>query len=679
MASNELTSPSFTQQVDQSVFIEPMGGPNGPLNALDRFPDALYNKSPETHFVRFMYSLLGPAGVGYIKKQYLESKLALYAQGFTSFNIEKYYGDPFRFGRILEEELPENPEGLLTREEWETIKIRDESYRSRAITFFNAARAGGTPEGMELAAQSGLNHSAFVVENYKYLFDQHSDEPLGLPYYGRTTSTEEFVIVPRQDSSVSEQQVISFAEATAVSGSFQLQFNGKTTTILPYNATSFAVEAALVALPNIGSEGVRVTGGPNPNPFIITFTSHLSNQSVPTISAISLLVNNLGEPIPMYIRALVGGVDPVDEKVVLSDEYQHNAQTAIDFLRPLASLPTPTSGVGTRTRQQFKSIHSSSNYVEAVKFVTGSENVKWPAVDSLNWIKAGEEKESKRIQGDLQAHYTSYHTISSIISYTDAALEDPDYNSLLSILRKYKSEHIGQYDPRATENFPFLSNQIDDLLVFSADKSIPRCSIPMEVTSNLENDKLNPLIDGTLSAAAIDEDGSGLLNLETQNWWSSLERQAPNAEVLEVNLGQSRVVNWITFEITRKPVYIGLDYDFLDQAPTSTEEHEREFVPVTLWSGAYRKFEVPPTDVAIVVFDSVMPPWQLVKVFFRDSNQRNIATQFLRLIFRRPTPNELFSAPFVDPVSELPIPYSIDIRNLRVGRYAGASPTWTSV
>lgn len=677
MASNEVSSPSYTQQVDQSVFIEPLGGPTNPLNALDRFPDGLYNKSPETHFIRYMYSLLGPAGVGFIKKQYLEAKLALYAQGFNLFSIEKYYGDPFQFGRILEEQLPTDPEGLLSREEWEKIKVRDESYRSRAITFFNAARAGGTPEGMQLASESGLNHSTFIVENYSYLFDQHSDEPLSIPYYGQTLSTEEFVVVPRQDTSRSEQQIVSFAEATAKSGSFQFTFNGENSVFLPYTANQFDVEAVLQNLTQIGKEGIKVKGGPNPNPFIVTFTGPLSNQKVPTLQVKSLLLNNLEEPIAMYVRVLVGGVNPVDETVVLSDEYQHNAQTAIDYLRPLASLPTPASGAGTRTRQEFKSVHSSSNYAEAIKFVTGSESVKWPELNSLNWIEPGKEKESKRIEGDLQAHYAAYHTISGIKAYTDEALEDENYSTLLSVIEKYKSEHVGRYDPRATENFPFLAEELSDSLVFEAKKSIPSCAIPIEITTSLETESLNPFIEGTLWAPAVEEDGSGNVSLQRRTWWSSLERRAPAAEILEIDLGDTRMVNWLTFEVTRKPMYIELDYDKADEAPGETQP--RDFVPVSLWSGFFRELEVPVEDVAAVSYDSSMPPWQQIKVFFHDQNQHNIASRFLRLIFKRPEPTEPIAAPFVDSINKIPVPYSIDVRNVRIGRYAGASPTWNSV
>lgn len=705
MPNNEVSAPTFTQQVDQTVFIEPLGGPNNPLSILDRFPDALYSKSPETHFIKFMYSLLGPAGVGWIKKQYLDAKLAIYAHGFNTFSIEKYYGDPFKFGRILTEQLAEDPEGLLTREEWDSIKAKDESYRSRSITFFNAARAGGTPEGMELAAQSGLNHAAFIVENYKYLFDQHSDEPLGLSYYGRTQSTEEFIIVPRQETSQSEQQIISFDEVFGTEGTFQLEFNGQRTGLLLYNANNFEVETALQGLKNIGTGGVKVLGGPNPNAFVVTFTGLNSNQQLPQIVALSNVTykRNIGavgigeeykyepfvrEPVAMSVRTLVGGVNPVDEVVTLSDEFQHNAQTAIDYLRPLASLPTPYHGGGTRTRQYYSNIHSSSNYVEGVKYVTGSENVKWPEPDSLNWIEPGKEKESKRIEGDLQAHYTSYHSISGVTAYTDGALEDPEYKNLTSILANYKSEHIGRYDPRAAEEFPFLKGLMDDSLVYAAGKAIPPCSIPQEITSNFEGNSLNPFIGGILYAAAIDADGSASINLSSQNWWSSLERHAPAADFLEVDLGETRVVNWMTFEVTRKPCLITLDYDHYDLSiPNAIIQSSNDFTP-RVWEGAIPWIGASGSYAFAnghqysggVVYAPTLPPWQLMKIYFHDQNQHNIASRFLRLRFDRPEPNpELAYEPFQDPVSRLPIPYSIDVRNLRVGRYAGATPTWGSV
>lgn len=685
-STTSTTGPTYTQTVDQTVFIETLGGPSNPVgtNMLDRFPEEVYNKSPETHFIKFMYSLLGPAGVGWIRKQYLDAKLQLYAQGFDTFDIEAYYGDPFSFGRILTEQLGDDPSGLLTREQWDSIKARDESYRSRAITFFNAARAGGTPPGMELAAQSGLNHSVFVIENYKSLFDAHTDEPLSLGYYGRTESTEEFIVVPKQESGRTEVQVISFADATAVSGSFQLAFNGQITGSLSFSANNFTVESALQALASIGSDNVSVTGGPSPNPFLVTFTGDLAEQDVPTITVTSSLIDNLGGVVDMSVRTLVGGVQPVDEVVTVSDEFAHNMQTAIDYLRPLNSLPTTYPGTSTRTRQDFKAVHGSSSYTEAIQYVTGSDTVVWPAVDSLNWIEPGKEKEARRIQGDLQQHYVAYHTPSGVTAYTDEALSDPDYDKLVSILSNYKSEHIGLYDPRATVNFPFLGSELDTMFIYGANLSLPPCSQRMEVTT-IDDETLSPLIGGTVSAAAIDSDGSGSIALQNQNWWSSLERHAPAAEILEIDLGTTRVVNWVSFDVTRKPIFISLDFDHLDIqssdgaiiAPTFLT---RDWRGVTLWPGVVGQgaWWQGQAYAGGVVYSPTLPPWQTIHIFFRDQNAHNITTRFLRLRFDRPeqSPDDPL-APFMDPVSRLPIPYSVDVRNLRVGRYTGGfTPGW---
>ncbi len=671
MASSDTSLPTYTERVDQTVFIEPLGGPSDPRNLLDRFPDELYDKSPETHFVRFMYSLLGPAGVGWIKKQYLDAKLKLYAQGFDTFDIERYYGNPFRFGRVLLEELPEDPNGLLTREQWDVIKSRDESYRNRAITFFNAARAGNSPAGMELAARSGLNHAVSIVENYRYLFDQHSDEPLNLSHYGQTFTNEEFIIIPRQESSQSETQALFFADVVASSGSFTLSFRGQTTAAIDWNADFFTVESRLKALGTIGSGGVQVRGGPNPNPFTITFTGPLSGQDVPLITVTSSLKDNYGDPVNMYVRTFVGGVQSTDEIVELSDEYAHNMQTAIDFLRPVNTLPTAYQGVGSKTRQLYQSVSASSQYTEVIRYITGTDSIAWPEPDSLNWIEPGKEKEYRRIQGDLQQHYVAYHTPAGVAAYTEEALADSNYTTVLATPEKYKSIHVGRYDPRHVATSPHLDIPIDNSFVFTSESALASCSESLEVTS--QNDlTATPLLGGTLSTK-VTKLLSTSPNLNSGNrWWSSLERTAPAIDYLQLDLEEAKVVNWISFDIARKHFGIDLDYDHFDQLGGDV----RKYRPVSNWDGIHQQaFINGQTYIAGVVPDQVLPSWQHIRLFFRDTDQHNITTRFLRLKFVRPEidPTVDFGNPFYDYSKDNLIPYSVDIRNLRVGRYYGGS------
>lgn len=65
---------------------------------------------------------------------------------------------------------------------------------------------------------------------------------------------------------------------TPTGGTFTLSFGGNVTAPIAFDATSAAVEAALEALPNLGTADVAVGGGPGPGtPWTVTFAAHLGN------------------------------------------------------------------------------------------------------------------------------------------------------------------------------------------------------------------------------------------------------------------------------------------------------------------------------------------------------------------------------------------------------------------
>jgi hypothetical protein len=495
-----LPLPTFTETVDQQFLIEPLSGPSNPTSQLDRFPDELYDKTPNSHFVRFMYTLLGPAGIGWLRKNLLTAKLAFYAHGFDTFDMEKFYGNPFGFPRVLAEVWETDPLGLLPKDEWDAIRARDESYRNRAITFFNAARAGNTPLGMQLAAQSGLNHEAEVIENYKYLFDAHSDEPLDLPFFGSTTTTEEFVIIPRRTDSQSEVQVLTFEDSTIANGTFFLTFNGQVTDPIPWNANFLEVQTALRALGAIGDNGVQVTGGECPNPFYIQFSGALADQNVSLIEVRSSLVDDLDNPKSITVTTYVSGVPATDEVVNLSDEFQHNMETAVDFLRPVNTIPSVYPGTGTRTRQDWKTITATSEYSEVIKYVTGSDGIQWPANDGvINWIEEGVEKERQRIADDLQHLHISYNVPRGAFAYTDAALDDPNYLDDITSVSNYNSEHVGQFGPDQTNLMPLLRElTIGDTESLPAGNGVSGCPTPLQVTA-VEDATFSPVVNDYLN------------------------------------------------------------------------------------------------------------------------------------------------------------------------------------
>jgi hypothetical protein len=69
------------------------------------------------------------------------------------------------------------------------------------------------------------------------------------------------------------------------SGSFTLSFDGATTTSLATNAAAATIQAALEALPNIGTGGVACSGGALPTAVTVTFSGPLvAGRNVPILT-----------------------------------------------------------------------------------------------------------------------------------------------------------------------------------------------------------------------------------------------------------------------------------------------------------------------------------------------------------------------------------------------------------
>jgi hypothetical protein len=85
-----------------------------------------------------------------------------------------------------------------------------------------------------------------------------------------------------------EQQTVTIS-GTPTGGTFTLTFNGQTTTAIAYNAISSVVLSALIALSNIRTGDVTVTGGPGPGtPYVVTFAGQFASEdgaSIPQMTA----------------------------------------------------------------------------------------------------------------------------------------------------------------------------------------------------------------------------------------------------------------------------------------------------------------------------------------------------------------------------------------------------------
>lgn len=633
MANNVVTTPDYTTVIDNRFLLEPLGGPSHPQSYLDRFPEEVYNTSIDSRLVKFIYSFMGPSGIGWLQKNYLQARLIIDELGLETFDLEKFYGNPLSFGRIVEEIYDDDPDGLLSREAWSRIKARDAQYRNRAIDFINGARMGNTPAGMHLVARSGLGHEVEIIENYRYLYDQYSDDPLDLDYYGATRSTEEMIVLPRRDVPHSEAQIVQI-DGEPTGGTFRLFFPmgneaQNTTGTIPYNVDSYTLQQYLEALASIAPGDIRCIGGPLPDePIRIEFQGNLSARDVPELVPSSQLT---GGTLPLVLVITdVGGVSSVSEIVSIPPRDMRHLQSALDRIKPVTTIPTMGDAAGLQQHQIWNSISTSSTFTQVVRYVTGASTVSWPARDKYHWIEANVEHEGLQPRAEISQHYQGFHRPASLNAST---------------------EHIGPFLPHQVILFPFLHSNQDPTYIYRAANALAYTTEPLTVSATTE-DGTQTFVNGIYPTDYQSLPGVSVLTPSTETFWASKESNDPN-EMLLIDLGEAKAVNYVIFELSKKPVGVTIDYDVADLGDGYQD-----------WREATYRTDLPFSLGATFDLQS-SNPWQANEVSFTHLGNNMIFTRFIRLTFtRRDDPG----SPFVSPDGVTKLPYSIEVRNLRVGR-----------
>jgi hypothetical protein len=176
---------------------------------------------------------------------------------------------------------------------------------------------------------------------------------------------------------------------------------------------------------------------------------------------------------------------------------------------------------------------------------------------------------------------------------------------------------------------------------------------PLNVTAAADgpDDTVRSLINGIYPVEWQNLPGVPPVQYRNDQFWSSHERTT-GSEYLEIDLGVVRPINYLIFEATMKPFDIEISYDVLDGAPA------RDFRAVTHQPG------LPSTNLLTFNAQNINP-WFPVENYIAAGDGSTIYTRFLRIKFTRR--NDV-NSPFQNPSGLQP--YSIEVRNLRVGRNA---------
>lgn len=176
-------------------------GQNPPLVFFEQvkpfFPEEVYNLNSESLLYKFLFALLGDAGVGGVRKAFLAPRLfkALSSNNFD--DLDKLFSNTFGLGRLNTEIYTADPfNNLLTQEEWEEVRRKDGSYRSRSLDYMRGIHQGTSKEAFKLLGKAATGYECDLYERWRYLDDIRSVEPIGIPDIGKTLSESEITLAP---------------------------------------------------------------------------------------------------------------------------------------------------------------------------------------------------------------------------------------------------------------------------------------------------------------------------------------------------------------------------------------------------------------------------------------------------------------------------------------------------
>lgn len=147
---------------------------------------------------------------------------------------------------------------------------------------------------------------------------------------------------------------------------------------------------------------------------------------------------------------------------------------------------------------------------------------------------------------------------------------------------------------------------------------------------------------------------------DSKKWWSSRHRFAVEDgtntyEYVEIDLTKRRSLNYISFDIIRKPIDIEIQYDCVDLE--SVDQYEL----TPRWKKVSR-IENEAFDSSISYLSDFTNPWQHCEFYFYDADNKPLVTRRIRIKFTRRSdswPTENFTE----------FAWSVDVKNLRVGRF----------
>jgi hypothetical protein len=490
----------------ENPVVEPLDGPLFIEHLMQRFPEEVYTRSRDSHLFKLLTALAGDSGAGILKKKSLLARLQFESAALGFQNLDNLYSPLIGFDRLSDEKYLINPKtSTLTQEEWDAINSADTSYRRRATQYLQAARQGGTLQGIKDAASAALGQDVQVTENYKYFFDQYSDRPVGFKKYGITDSMNEFIIRPNVSATTVTQTPFALLSILNTSAdSFYFKYNGdQTSEISPGFISEEIIRSVIEGLEEVEQGDVTVKQTTTTAYQIEFANSELDIERLSIGTASTVLTDDdvvltqsstndvfyssrVGDPSFEYYNAYVAGEstsginERSDSLEYISPFIQKNLDTLISRLKPESSLFSIAPAKEKYVSVGINSAFASSEKFYVNRFVTGSPNIAYSASDLLTGkiLESGIENEERNYAFANVDFPVLFMTVDTVIAYTNQAESNPYYNTSTfysgaePAYKTYESQYIGVFGEPVSKIFPFLQSYSSEIL-YSPEKILP--------------------------------------------------------------------------------------------------------------------------------------------------------------------------------------------------------------
>jgi hypothetical protein len=308
----------------------------------------------------------------------------------------------------------------------------------------------------------------------------------------------------------------------------------------------------------------------------------------------------------------------------ITDRERRRLRRLIDKIKPSNTVSTVFLGSAVRTARVINGVASSSNKFYVKRLVTGRTDVTWPAADpnAGTWVVAGVANEAPVFAFMDRQEAVTYIDVASVTS---------------------SSSHTGSFNAQQQSLFSNLAKNYDEFTYFPGTSANAQNIAPLNIQQGWVNtsggeahDNIVANLYYPINYFAIE----GVIPAVDPNlgqFWSSVESGAGTSDSLTFEFGRLRPCNYLSFELTPKPLDLTIEYD----------DGAGNWLPVNGKStNSY--------SLSMEYIPSSVNPWMNFEYAFD-----LVTTSRLRITFTRKS--TVFPLPSSDP-----FPFSVDVRGLRI-------------